>query len=134
MEAFDDSNALVYWRYVDPFWKLKRFLNIGSEAALKKKIKILDYFVHGVIRTKRELLEVKQDCDGRCANMDDILSNKYRVKKGDGVYYIAYAMGRKPYIWGEDAEEFHSKGWLKNGIFQSESPFKFVALHICIII
>ena len=62
MKAFDDSNALVYWRYVDPFWKLKRFLNIGSEAALKKKIKILDAFVHGAIRTKRELLEVKQDC------------------------------------------------------------------------
>ena len=62
MKAFDDSNALVYWRYVDPFGKLKRFLNIGSEVAFKKKIKILDDFVHGVIRTKRELLEVKQDC------------------------------------------------------------------------
>ena len=62
MNAFDDSNALVYWCYVDPFWKLKRFLNIGSEAALKKKIKFLDDFVHGVIRTKREFLEVKQDC------------------------------------------------------------------------
>ena len=62
MKAFDDSKALVYWRYVDPFWKLKRFLNIGSKAALKKKIKILNVFVPGVIRTKRELLEVKQDC------------------------------------------------------------------------
>nr|POE55298.1 cytochrome p450 [Quercus suber] len=242
MKAFDDSNALVYWRYVDPFWKLKRFLNIGSEAALKKKIKILDAFVHGVIRTKRELLEVKQDCndkedilsrfmveskrnpykmndqylrdiilnfiiagkdtsastlswflymlcknpliqekvaqeveditcgqdngaslddfmanitnatldqmhylhaaltetlrlypavpfDGRCANMDDILPDGYRVKKGDGVYYMGYAMGRMPYIWGEDAEEFRPERWLKNGIFQSESPFKFVAFH-----
>ncbi|XP_050249857.1 cytochrome P450 704C1-like [Quercus robur] len=242
MKAFDDSNALVYWRYVDPFWKLKRFLNIGSEGALKKKIKILDAFVHGVIRTKRELLEVKQDCndkedilsrflveskrnpykmndqylrdiilnfmiagkdtsastlswflymlcknpliqekvaqeveditgsqdnganlddfmenitnatldqmhylhaaltetlrlypavpfDGRCANMDDILPDGYRVKKGDGVYYMAYAMGRMPYIWGEDAEEFRPERWLKNGIFQSESPFKFVAFH-----
>ena len=49
MKAFDDSNALVFWRNVDPFWKLKRFLNIGSEVALKKKIKIVDDFVHGVI-------------------------------------------------------------------------------------
>ena len=56
MKAFDDSNALVYWRYVNPFWKLKRFFNIGSEATLKKKIKILDDFVHGVIRIKRERL------------------------------------------------------------------------------
>ena len=62
MKAFDDSNALAYWRYVNPFWKLKRFFNIGSEATLKKKIKILDDFVHGVIRIKRERLEVKQDC------------------------------------------------------------------------
>ena len=62
MKAFDDSNALVYWRYVNPFWKLKRFFNIGSEATLKKKIKFLDDFVHGVIRIKRERLEVKQDC------------------------------------------------------------------------
>ena len=62
MKAFEDSNALVYWRYVNPFWKLKRFFNIGSEATLKKKIKILDDFVHGVIRIKRERLEVKQDC------------------------------------------------------------------------
>ena len=36
--------------------------------------------------------------DGRCANMDDILPDGYRVKKGDGVYYMAYAMGRMPYI------------------------------------
>ena len=62
MKAFDDSNALVYWRYVNPFWKLKRFFNIGSKATIKKKIKILDDFVHGVIRIKRERLEVKQDC------------------------------------------------------------------------
>lgn len=67
--------------------------------------------------------------DGRCANMDDILPDGYRVKKGDGVYYMAYAMGRMPYIWGEDAEEFRPERWLKNGIFQSESPFKFVAFH-----
>ncbi len=62
MKAFDDSNALVYWRYVDPFWKLKRFLNIGSEAALKKNIKIIDNFVHGLIRTKRKLLAMQQEC------------------------------------------------------------------------
>ena len=72
--------------------------------------------------------------DGRCAKMDDILPDGYRLKKGDGVYYMAYAMGRMPYIWGEDAEEFRPERWLKNGIFQSESPFKFVAFHVCIII
>ncbi|KAJ6879255.1 cytochrome P450 704C1-like [Populus alba x Populus x berolinensis] len=39
--AFDDASALTLWRYVDVFWKIKRFLNIGSEAALKKNVKVL---------------------------------------------------------------------------------------------
>ena len=55
-KAFDESNALVYWRYVDPFWKIKRFLNIGSEATLKKNVKLIDDFVHRLIKTKRKSL------------------------------------------------------------------------------
>ncbi|KAM1063486.1 hypothetical protein ACFX2A_028239 [Malus domestica] len=61
--------------------------------------------------------------------VDDILPDGFRWRKGDGVYYMAYAMGRMPYVWGEDAEDFRPERWLKNGIFQPESPFKFVAFH-----
>ncbi|KAJ0110484.1 hypothetical protein Patl1_00302 [Pistacia atlantica] len=61
MKAFDDSNALVYRRYVDSIWKLERYLNIGSEASLKKNIKLIDGFVHKLISTKRNLLAVQQD-------------------------------------------------------------------------
>ncbi|GAB4844391.1 hypothetical protein Ancab_037755 [Ancistrocladus abbreviatus] len=244
MKAFDDANALVYWRYVDPSWKLKRVLNIGSEAALKRNIKVIDEFVHGVIKRKRRLLEEQHDIhnekedilsrfleaskkdpeqmndqylrdiilnfiiagkdstantlswfiytlcknplvqekivqearqviigadgevdvdnivehitdetmdkmhylhaaltetlrlypgvpvDGRAAETDDILPDGYRVKKGDDVYYLSYTMGRMPYIWGDDAEEFCPERWLDDyGVFQPESPFKFVAFH-----
>ncbi|KAH7577809.1 hypothetical protein JRO89_XS01G0302500 [Xanthoceras sorbifolium] len=185
MKAFDDSNALVYWRYVDPFWKLKRFFNIGTEASLKNNIKIIHDFVHKLISTKRNLLNLQQysekiaqevrdvtaaaglntetnindfvarikdetleqmhylhaaltetlrlhpavPVDGRSAEMDDILPDGFRLKKGDGVYYIAYAMGRMDYIWGDDVEEFRPERWLKNEIFQPESPFKFIAFH-----
>ncbi|KAH8488502.1 hypothetical protein Peur_059810 [Populus x canadensis] len=242
MKAFDDSNSLVYRRYVDPLWKLKRYFNIGSEASLKKKIKIIDDFVTNLIGTKRKLqaeerlyndkedilsrflVESKKDpeemndkylrdiilnfmiagkdssantlswffymlcknpliqekvsqevrdvtssqddvvnveefianitdttleqmhylhaaltetlrlypavpVDGRCAEVDDILPDGFRMKKGDGLYYLAYAMGRMPYIWGEDAEDFRPERWLNNGIFQPESPFKFIAFH-----
>ena len=72
--------------------------------------------------------------DGRCAKMDDILPNQHRVKRGDVVYFLAYAMGRMPYIWGKDAEEFHLERWLNNGTFQPELPFTFVAFHFYIII
>ncbi|KAJ9171292.1 hypothetical protein P3X46_014680 [Hevea brasiliensis] len=243
MKAFDDSNALVYWRYVDPFWKLKRYFSIGCEASLKKNIKIIDDFVRNLIRTRRELFteqrcqNVKEDIlsrfllesdkdpekmndrylrdiilnfmiagkdtsantlswffymlcknplvqekvaqevrkvtgssqdddtevedfmakitdttleqmhylhatltetlrlypavpiDGRCAEVDDVLPDGFRMKKGDGLYYMAYAMGRMTYIWGKDAEDFRPERWLSNGIFQPESPFKFVAFH-----
>ncbi|KAL6004722.1 hypothetical protein ACLOJK_005277 [Asimina triloba] len=67
--------------------------------------------------------------DGKCAAKDDILPDGYRVKKGDGVYYVAYAMGRMTYLWGDDAEEFRPERWLQNGLFQLESPFKFVSFH-----
>ena len=70
--------------------------------------------------------------DGRCAEVDDILPDGFRMKKGDGLYYMAYAMGRMPYIWGEDAEDFRPERWLNNGIFQPESPFKFIAFHVSI--
>ncbi|KAL4575912.1 hypothetical protein LXL04_011999 [Taraxacum kok-saghyz] len=67
MEAFDESNGFVYWRFVDILWKVKRYLNIGSEAALKENIKIIDNFVYELIRNKRE--QMKDDRD-----KEDILS------------------------------------------------------------
>lgn len=243
IKAFDDSNALTYQRYVDPFWKLKRSLNIGSEASLKRNIKVIDHFVYDLIKTERKRLAEQQDhsvekedilsrflvestkdpegmtdkylrdiilnfmiagkdtsanalswfvymlcknplvqekivneikevtgtegdstniddfvtsiteevlekmhylhsaltetlrlypsvpMDGQCAETDDILPDGYKVKKGDDVNYMAYAMGRMTHIWGEDTEEFRPERWLKNGIFQPESPFKFIAFH-----
>jgi len=61
MKAFEDSNALIYWRYADPLWKLKRFLNIGSEATLRKSSKLINDFVLRVIETKRECLATQQE-------------------------------------------------------------------------
>lgn len=45
MNAFDEANNLVYWRYVDQLWNIKRAINIGSEAKLKKNIKIIHAFL-----------------------------------------------------------------------------------------
>ncbi|EXC20879.1 Cytochrome P450 704C1 [Morus notabilis] len=242
-KAFDDSNVIVFWRYVDFSWKIKRFLNIGLEASLKQNLKIIDGFIFELIRRKREqmrngkldsgkedilsrfLMESTKDpenmtdqylrdiilnfiiagkdssantltwfsylvckhplvqeriaqevreaaeahedsispeefseliteealnkmqylhaaitetlrlypavpLDGKAPVEDDILPDGYKVKKGDEITYMAYAMGRMTNIWGDDAEEFRPERWLDDdGVFRSESPFKFTAFH-----
>lgn len=239
--AFDDSNSLIFSRYVDVLWKVKRYFNIGSEAALKKNMKVIDNFVYELIEHKRKqlkngklngdkddilsrflieseknptnlsdeylrdislsfiiagkdtsastltwffymlckhpliqdkvALEVKETTganytnsidefslkltesalekmhylhaaltetlrlypavplDGKCSENDDVLPDGFKIKKGDGVNYMAYPMGRMTYIWGEDAEEFRPERWLDDGVFQPESPFKFTAFQ-----
>ncbi|PON46396.1 Cytochrome P450, E-class, group I [Parasponia andersonii] len=70
MKAFDTSHALIWWRFLDPFWKLRRFFHIGSEASLIKQIKVVDNFVHQLTGKKRKLLALK----GNCNDKEDILS------------------------------------------------------------
>nr|CAB3466835.1 unnamed protein product [Digitaria exilis] len=225
--AFDEANSLVFHRYVDIFWQLKRYFNIGSEAKLRRNIQIIDDFraredilsrfimqsktdpktmndrylrdivlnfliagkdttgntltwffymlcKNPIVQNKVEL-EINESVqwaekdsaddftarlnegaiekmhylhaaisetlrlypavpvDGKMADEDDILPNGYRVMKGDGVYYTIYAMGRMTYLWGEDAEDFKPERWLVNGVFQQESPYKFVSFNVSII-
>eukprot|EP00253_Pinus_taeda_P030554 PITA_30554 len=67
--------------------------------------------------------------NGKYVVSDDILPNGFKIKKGDIMCYVPYSMGRMPYLWGSDAEEFKPERWLKDGIFQPQSPFKFTAFH-----
>lgn len=60
-DAFDTSSALILWRYVDIFWRLKKFLNIGSEAQLRENTKILDEFVNKLINTRIQHLQTSDD-------------------------------------------------------------------------
>lgn len=58
--AFDDASAITLYRYVDIFWKIKQFLNIGSEAVLRNHIKVVDEFVYKLIRSKTEQVQEPQ--------------------------------------------------------------------------
>lgn len=59
--AFDDSSSVTLLRYVDIFWRIKKFLNIGSEAALKKSTKIINAFVFKLIHSKMEQMRNSKD-------------------------------------------------------------------------
>ncbi|KAK9060934.1 hypothetical protein SSX86_018114 [Deinandra increscens subsp. villosa] len=243
MKAFDESNSLVFWRFVDLLWKVKRFFNIGAEAGVKQNVRMVDNFVYELIRNKRKqmknneaqrdkedilsrfLMESENDpvnmsdkylrdislsfviagkdtsantltwffymlckhpliqqkiaeevkaaateeagdatsmddfglklteaalekmhylhaalsetlrlypavpLDGKSAVKDDVLPDGLKIKKGDGVGYMAYPMGRMTYIWGDDAKEFRPERWINDGVFRPESPFKFTAFQ-----
>ncbi|KAI3886022.1 hypothetical protein MKX03_003603 [Papaver bracteatum] len=70
--AFDDSSEMTAWRYVDVSWTIKRFLNIGSEAKLKKNVKVIDEFVYKLIHTKID--QMSSSPYDASMKKDDILS------------------------------------------------------------
>ncbi|XVF33461.1 hypothetical protein REPUB_Repub17cG0170300 [Reevesia pubescens] len=82
--AFDDSSAAVLRRYIDIFWKIKRFLNIGSEAALKRSVKVVDNFLYKVIHNKIE--QMRNSKDDSSMKKEDILSRFLQVSDTDPTY------------------------------------------------
>ncbi|GMN43030.1 hypothetical protein TIFTF001_012232 [Ficus carica] len=82
--AFDEASSITLWRYVDVFWKLKKFLNIGSEAALKKKTKIINEFAFKLISNKIE--QMKNSKDKSSTKREDILSRFLQVTESDPTY------------------------------------------------
>lgn len=60
-KAFDTANIIVTLRFIDPLWKMKKYLNIGSEALLGKSIKVVDDFTYSMIRRRKaEILEAQK--------------------------------------------------------------------------
>lgn len=76
-KAFDESNHMVFRRYVDIFWRAKRTFNIGFEARLKKNLKVVDEFVIQLIQRKREQMESRVN-DVRISELLLVLEIKFR--------------------------------------------------------
>ncbi|XP_044467908.1 cytochrome P450 704C1-like isoform X2 [Mangifera indica] len=83
--AFDTANGITSYRFVDFFWKIKRFLNIGSEAKLRRSIKVIDEFVYKLIKSKIEKLNNPHD-DLQPGKKEDILSRFLELKETDPKY------------------------------------------------
>lgn len=66
---FDLANELSFHRYIDPFWKVKKFFNKGDEKVLKKCVDAMDEFVYDVINRRRAELQAAQN-DGPQASQE----------------------------------------------------------------
>ncbi|EPS61936.1 hypothetical protein M569_12857, partial [Genlisea aurea] len=253
-EGFDAANTAVTLRFIDPFWRVKRFLNMGSEAVLSRSIRIIDDFTYSVIKTRKSemeetknqgkmnkhdilsrFIELSKDSENNISDKslrdivlnfviagrdttattlswaiymtiedesvaeklygelrrfeetyardvgmelseslderaqkfaemlnydtvgklyylhavitetlrlypavpqdpkgvlnDDVLPDGTAVKAGGMVTYVPFAMGRMEYNWGPDAASFKPERWIKDGVFQNPSPFKFTAFQ-----
>ncbi|KAK9928359.1 hypothetical protein M0R45_025499 [Rubus argutus] len=63
-QAFDTANIIVTYRLIHPLWKIKKNLNLGSEALLDKSMKTIDDFIYSVIRRRKsEIKEAQQSLD-----------------------------------------------------------------------
>ncbi|KAG8363380.1 hypothetical protein BUALT_Bualt19G0016300 [Buddleja alternifolia] len=83
--AFDGASEMTCWRYVDIFWKIKKAFNVGSEAKLKKNIRVVDEFVYKLIHNKTEqMLKPQDDCIH--LKKEDILSRFLQLSKADPKY------------------------------------------------
>ncbi|XP_049385796.1 cytochrome P450 704C1-like [Solanum stenotomum] len=85
-DAFDDASALILRRYVDILWKIKRSLNIGTEAKLKENITTVDVFIYKLIQRKTEEMSKPEADLSLQWKKEDILSRFLKITGTDPKY------------------------------------------------
>ncbi|XP_061999569.1 cytochrome P450 704C1-like [Rosa rugosa] len=83
--AFDDANEATLHRISDIFWKIKRFLNIGREAVLRKNMEVVDHFIYKLINIKIETLHNSGN-DELCIKKRDFISRLLETRETDPKY------------------------------------------------
>ncbi|XP_061995433.1 cytochrome P450 704C1-like [Rosa rugosa] len=84
--AFDDANGATLYRVADIFWKIKRFLNIGTEAVIRKNVKVMDHFIYSLINRKIETLHKSEEDDEQPLKKTDFISKLLEAKETDPKY------------------------------------------------
>lgn len=83
-KAFDNCNANVFLRYIDPLWKLKRWLHFADEARFAENVATLDRIVFELIDQRRkELREVAENTTVKA----DLLSRFLALSETDPEEY-----------------------------------------------
>ncbi|CAI9296215.1 unnamed protein product [Lactuca saligna] len=103
--------------------ELDQLMNENQEFATFEQVKKLDYLQAAIYESMRLYPPIQ--FDSKFAVEDDKLPDGTLVKKGTRVTFHPYAMARMETIWGKDCKEFKPERWLKGGIFNQESPFKY---------
>jgi len=70
--AFDDASEFTLAAFLNVFWKVARFLNVGVEATLRDRIKVVDEFVYKRIRGRAD--EMSDDKARDAHPKQDLLS------------------------------------------------------------
>ncbi|KAM3333319.1 hypothetical protein ACQJBY_028423 [Aegilops geniculata] len=78
--ALDDASEFTLLRFVNAFWKVSRFLNVGAEAALRRRIEVVDEFMYKRIRARAD--EISDGGIGKVPK-DDLLSRFIQATTGD---------------------------------------------------
>ena len=124
----DTTSAAMTWF----FWLLANKPGVEEEILkeIKEKPEALDYDeVKHVVYIHASLCETMRlyppiPHDTKYAVADNVLPDGTEVKKGMGVGYFPYAMGRTEAIWGKDWPEFRPERWLEK---ESTGKWKFLA-------
>ncbi|MQL82171.1 hypothetical protein Taro_014631 [Colocasia esculenta] len=73
VKALDDANSQINRRFINPFWKIMRFLNTGMEKTLRQNIRVVDDYLYKVIHSKIAKMSNKTPGESN-VDKDDILS------------------------------------------------------------
>jgi Cytochrome P450 len=59
-KAIDESSSQTLYRIFDLFWKVKKFLNVGSESQMKKNVNLIKDFIDNVINKRIDQISTQK--------------------------------------------------------------------------
>jgi cytochrome P450 len=134
--AYNAASEAIMFRYVNFFWKVQRFLNIGSEAVLKKSLRVIDDYVYKVLTTPQvNSLGLKGDMLSRFLELNEtnpkylkdiILSfiNAGKDTTAITLSWFIYQLCKHPHVQEKIAKEIREAIKVEDGLTIDELAAK----------